>query len=77
MRAWFEERCADDVRSRTVEQRAWDSAILAASEYVRRRTNYDERFALEIHDLLSTKLPKSLFAERRPSATARVTQWNR
>ena len=56
MRQWFDGRRAIEVASRTPEQRGWDSAILAASEYVRRRTK-NERFSLEIHDLLSVKLP--------------------
>jgi rubredoxin len=55
--AWLGFQKAESVESRTPEQRAWDSAILAVSEFVRRRQGHDETLALEIHNLLSTKLP--------------------
>lgn len=53
MDAWFAKRgVADAAMSRTREQKAWDSAILAASEYVRRMTN-DESFAGSLHLMLT------------------------
>jgi hypothetical protein len=53
MDAWFVKRgVAVTVMSRTREQKAWDSAILAASEYVRRMT-HDESLAGSLHFLLT------------------------
>lgn len=40
---------------RTDTERAWDRAILAAAEYVRRLMDYDESIALPVHDLLTPK----------------------
>ncbi|HEX8249011.1 MAG TPA: hypothetical protein VF599_12610 [Pyrinomonadaceae bacterium] len=64
MKVWYDgsngkpDRRATDTLSRTDEQKTWDSAILVAAEYVRRLDNYDETRALQILNLLSTKLPK-------------------
>lgn len=57
MEPWLDKRGKPvrNVRDRTPEQRAWDSAILAASEFVRRITNYDEELAGAIHCLLTQK----------------------
>lgn len=52
MSVWRKFGESADTRSRSPEQRAWDSAILAASEYVRRRTG-DEDLSVEIHGLLT------------------------
>lgn len=57
MAPWWRYGMALTVKERTPEQRAWDSAILAASEYLRRRMDSDETLALELHDLVSTRLP--------------------
>lgn len=54
MRSWFRYGKTKDVQSRTVQQQAWDAAILCAAEYVRRRLNYDEVLALELHNELLT-----------------------
>lgn len=52
MEPWLEKRGqACEVRNRTVEQEAWDSAVLACSEYLRRRLNYDETLSMELHGL--------------------------
>lgn len=40
---------------RTDAERAWDAAIFAAAEYVRRLTG-DEGLALTVHDLLTPKI---------------------
>lgn len=45
-------------KSRTPEQRSWDSAILASAEFVRRFCDYDEAIALQIHKLLCDQLPE-------------------
>lgn len=46
---WFLDRGeAESVRDRTEYQRGWDSAILAAGEYLRRRLDYDETLTLEL-----------------------------
>ncbi len=65
MEPWYDgsyapgkDRRAANVDSRTEQQKDWDSAILAAAEFVRRLDDYDETRALAIHELLSTKLPK-------------------
>lgn len=54
MEPWFKYGTCSDVRKRTAQQKAWDSAVLAVSEYVRRRTG-DENFSLELHGFLTTK----------------------
>jgi hypothetical protein len=66
MKVWYVDekrkrdmRSGDDQRDRTPQQVVWDSAILAAAEFVRRRHGGDEKLALEIMGLLSNKLPKS------------------
>jgi hypothetical protein len=56
MSVWMKYGTAKNVKSRTKEQRAWDSAVLAVSEYVRRRTG-DENFSLELHGLLIPSEP--------------------
>jgi hypothetical protein len=56
MKLWFEGRSSPSVARRTDNQKGWDSAILAAAEYVRRRMNYDEDLSLEIHKLLSSSI---------------------
>jgi hypothetical protein len=43
--------------TQSAETKAWDSAILTASEFIRRYTG-DENLAGEIHELLSKCLPK-------------------
>ena len=54
MAPWLRERgTASTSQSRTAEQRAWDSAVLACSEFVRRLTNYDEVLAGALHHLLT------------------------
>lgn len=60
MKVWYagKNRCAADVRTRTPEQKAWDSAILMAAEFIRRYDNYDEERSLAILQLGSTELPK-------------------
>lgn len=58
MRPWFESMRAESTSTRTERQQAWDSAILAAAEFVRRLDNYDESRAILIHELLSTNLPQ-------------------
>ena len=57
MKPWWETRQTKNVRGRTPNQCGWDSGILAAAEYVRRRTG-NEELAGEIHALLTTKLPE-------------------
>lgn len=58
MSYWFKDRQAASAKERTPEQRAWDSAIMAAAEYLRRRLNYEEKLSLELCELASTRLPK-------------------
>jgi len=58
MRHWFEGLQCSDTDERSPEQRSWDKAILTAAEYIRRRMNYDETLAFEIHQLLCDHLPK-------------------
>lgn len=41
--------------NRTDGERAWDSAVLACSEFVRRLMDYDETIAIQVHRLLSSK----------------------
>ena len=67
MKVWFDGSTknrpdfrADEVLSRSDEQKAWDSAILAAAEFVRRLDDYDESRAILILELLSTNLPKGV-----------------
>ena len=59
MRPWFKYKLPKytDNSKRTPEQKAWDSAILCAAEYVRRRMNYNKKIPLELCELLSDKLP--------------------
>jgi hypothetical protein len=57
MDAWWDGRQSADVRTRSDRTRAYDSGIMIAAEYIRRRTG-DEDLAFEVHSLLSTKLPK-------------------
>ena len=49
------EKLPGSADQRTEGERIWDAAIMAAAEYVRRLTNYNEMLALTIHDLLTTK----------------------
>jgi predicted RNase H-like nuclease len=65
MKAWYDgsKKPGFDMRAKTTQtrnerQEIWDSAILAAAEFVRRFDDYDETRALQIHELLSTKLPR-------------------
>ena len=58
MRIWFSGRSAVKDEDRTENQKGWDSAVIAVSEYVRRRQDYDETLALEIRQMLSTELGK-------------------
>ncbi len=52
MEPWLENiGTATRPANRSAVQRAWDSAVLAAAEYVRRRTG-DETLAGEVHQLL-------------------------
>ncbi len=57
MKPWFKFGKCKDNEKRTSEQQAWDSAILTAAEFVRRRMNYDEKLALEICKLLISEIP--------------------
>lgn len=58
MASWWKAfRWTKDDRSRPPVVRGWDSGVLAASELIRRLTNYDEELAGAVHSLLSTKLP--------------------
>lgn len=58
MKVWRNYGACKSPDERTPEQRAWDSAILAASEYLRRVTDYDEALAFAIHDLLTPVEPQ-------------------
>ena len=49
---------AENTQKRTERQEIWDSAVLATAEFVRRFDDYDEKRALQICELLSTKLPR-------------------
>lgn len=65
MESWFADNIlAKSVAGRSHDQRVWDSAILAASEFIRRYTDYDEHTAGQIHGLLSTKLPRATAGEQ-------------
>lgn len=48
---------ADESEERDIEQRGWDSGVMAAAEFVRRYSK-DEDLALQIHGLLCHDLPK-------------------
>jgi hypothetical protein len=55
MRLWLtygkREKPAKDGRSR--EEQAWDQAVLACGEFVRRYMDYEECVALQLHGLLT------------------------
>lgn len=54
MQPWLQKRgTAITTKSRTDQQKIWDSAVLACSEYVRRLTDYDENLAGALHLLLT------------------------
>jgi len=51
MATWFKKRdYAYSVKDRTEYQKVWDSAVLAAAEYIRQRTG-DEHLTLEMLEL--------------------------
>lgn len=50
---------AASIKSRTTDQKIWDSAILTAGEFIRRLDNYDESRCTALAELLSTNLPES------------------
>ncbi len=76
MKPWLQDRGSTDTpRSRTAEQRAWDSAVFACSEFVRRLTNYDEVLAGSLHLLLT---PISEVAEAvKPHKKLSAEEWKR
>lgn len=57
MKPWWDGRRSAGPHYRSEAQKNWDSAIMAAAEYIRRRTK-NEGLSYEVHSLISSKLPK-------------------